>query len=111
MTSNLPAGDAVTPNDSAGPALGEDAPPATGLEPDTAADAAGKGKASASADVAPTPDSADGQPPPTHTTLSGPALENDEMRRGTEDLLSSEEKLAEAREFGDDVAARTRPST
>jgi hypothetical protein len=104
MTSSLPAGDAVTTNDPADPALDEDAPTATGLEPDTAANAPGEGEASGSADVANTADRDDGRPRDPHTTLDGPALENDEIRRGTEDLLSSEEKLAEAKEYRDEVA-------
>ena len=109
MTSSLPAGDAVTTNDSADPALDEDAPPATGLEPDTATNAAGQGEVSASTDVPPTPNQNDEQTSAT-TTLDGPALENDEMRRGTEDLVSSEEKLAEARDYGDELTAKTLPS-
>lgn len=43
------------------------------------------------------------------TVLDGPALENEEMRRGTEELRSSEEKIAQAREFSDEVARRTEP--
>jgi len=108
MTSSMPPGDAVTTDDSADAALDEDAPPATGLEPDTAADAPGEG--GASADVAPTPDQ-DGQPQAVPTTLVGPALENVEMRRGTEDLQSSEEKLAQAKEYADAVAAKTLPTS
>jgi len=41
--------------------------------------------------------------------LSGPALENAEMRRGTEDLRSSQDKIAQAREFADEVARKTGP--
>jgi hypothetical protein len=111
MTSNLPAGDAVTTDDSADPALDEDAPAATGVGPDAPSNAPGEREVSGSADVANTADQDDGRPPVAHTTLDGPALENDEMRRGTEDLLSSEEKLAEAKEYRDEVAAKTPPTT
>lgn len=49
--------------------------------------------------------------PATHdkTVLDGPALENEEMRRGTEDLRSSQDKTAQARDFADDVARKTEP--
>lgn len=43
------------------------------------------------------------------TILDGPALENEEMRRGTEDLQSSQDKIAQAREFADEVARMTEP--
>ncbi|WP_395725542.1 hypothetical protein [Nakamurella sp.] len=43
------------------------------------------------------------------TVLDGPALENEQMRRGTEDLRSSQDKTAQAREFADDVARTTEP--
>ena len=43
------------------------------------------------------------------TILDGPALENEEMRRGTEELRSSQDKIAQAREFADDVARQTEP--
>lgn len=46
----------------------------------------------------------------TTTVLDGPALENEEMRKGTEDLRSSQDKIAQAREFADDVARRTEPA-
>lgn len=44
------------------------------------------------------------------TPLDGPAGQNPEMRRGTEDLESSQDKLEQAREFADDVARRTEPA-
>ena len=43
------------------------------------------------------------------TPLDGPAGQNPAMRRGTEDLESSQDKLEQAREFADDVARRTEP--
>ena len=60
------------------------------------------------------PDSAAAGEEPTapdagRTVLDGPALENEEMRKGTEDLRSSEDKVAQAREFADEVARRTEP--
>lgn len=44
------------------------------------------------------------------TPLDGPAAENPEMRKGTEDLRSSQAKIEQAREFADDVARRTEPA-
>ncbi len=43
--------------------------------------------------------------------LDGPALENDEMRRGTDDLQASEDSIAEAREYAADVRSHTLPGT
>jgi hypothetical protein len=43
------------------------------------------------------------------TVLDGPALENEEMRRGTEELRSSQDKTDQAREFAADVARTTEP--
>ena len=43
------------------------------------------------------------------TVPDGPALENEEMRRGTEDLQSSETKIRQAREFAKEVARKTEP--
>lgn len=45
-----------------------------------------------------------------HTVLDGPALENEEMRRGTQDLQSSEAKIDQAREHAHDVARATEPA-
>jgi hypothetical protein len=134
----LPSGDGTV--GSAGPdtALDEDAAPGTGLEPDTAGDAAGSGSSSAAADVGPvsdpdaraaqTPDGAstgaaedesDGrsavteshaEPPSDVTELDGPALQNDEMRAATADLQSSEKKSQEAREIAGDLTRDTQPS-
>lgn len=59
------------------------------------------------------PDNSDPDDQPTapsgRTVLDGPALENEEMLRGTEDLRSSEDKVAQAREYADKVARRTEP--
>jgi hypothetical protein len=96
MTSSLPAGDGLTSDAPAETALDENAAPETGSEPDTAPDAAGEGS---------TPAAHSG------TELDGPALENPEMHRATEDLQSSEEKSAAAREIADDLAASTQPTT
>jgi hypothetical protein len=96
MTSSLPAGDGLTSDAPAESALDVDAAPETGNEPDTAADAAGEQSAPAAS---------------SGTELDGPALENPEMRRATDDLRSSEVKTAGAREIADDLAARTQPST
>jgi hypothetical protein len=52
---------------------------------------------------------ADNGPDAAKTVLDGPALENEEMRRGTEDLRSSQDKIAQAREFADEVARKTEP--
>jgi hypothetical protein len=57
----------------------------------------------------------DGGPPTgpdaaARTVLDGPALENEEMRRGTEDLQSSEAKIDQARELAHEVARRTEPA-
>ena len=43
--------------------------------------------------------------------LDGPALENDEMRKATEDLQASQQASAEAREFAADVRQQTLPGT
>ena len=43
--------------------------------------------------------------------LDGPAEENDEMRRGTSDLQSSQEKSAEAKEIAADLRGSTLPET
>ena len=54
-------------------------------------------------------DADDGPDAAAKTVLDGPALANEEMRRGTEDLRSSQDKSAQAREFADDVARATEP--
>lgn len=48
-------------------------------------------------------------PAAARTVLDGPALQNEQMRRGTEDLRSSQDKIEQAREFADEVARRTDP--
>lgn len=96
MTSSLPAGDGLTSDAPAESALDENAAPDNGSEPDTAPDTAGEN---------PTP------APPGGTVLDGPALENPEMQRATEDLRSSEDKSRQAREIANDLAASTQPST
>jgi hypothetical protein len=95
MSSSLPAGDGLTSDAPAGTALDENAAPETGSEPDTAPDAAGGGSSPATRGG---------------TELDGPALENPEMHRATDDLRSSEVKSAEARAIADDLAASTQPS-
>ena len=92
MTSSLPAGDGLTSDGPTETALDENAAPPTGSEPDTAPDAAGEES---------TPTAGGG------TELDGPALENPEMHRATEDLQSSEAKSAAAREIADELAAST----
>ena len=94
MTSTLPAGDGLTSDGPAESALDDNAAPQTGSEPDTAPDAAGEES---------TPAARGG------TELDGPALENPEMHRATEDLQSSETKSAEAREIADQLASSTQP--
>jgi len=94
MTSSLPAGDGLTSDGPAQTALDENAAPQTGSEPDTAPDAAGEEA---------TPATSGG------TELDGPALENPEMHRATDDLRSSEVKSADAREIADELAAKTQP--
>ena len=43
--------------------------------------------------------------------LDGPALENAEIRKGTEDLQTSVDATAEARAFAADVGKQTLPGT
>ncbi len=95
MTSSMPAGDGLTSDAPAETALDENAAPAAGSEPDTAPDAAGEEST-----------------PAVHggTELAGPALENLEMHRATDDLRSSEHKSAQAREIADALSASTQPS-
>ena len=132
MTTSMPTGAAAV---SDGPTRSEvdgEAAPTTGMEPDTAADAAGATDAPVTGDATPevgpnthpetgsTPPADDDERPATATTpkadrsvadrtvLDGPALENEEMHRATDDLRSSEEKTAAAREFADELA-KTQP--
>lgn len=100
MTAAGPDNDS-SPDDIAPAALDEDAAPEGGAEPDTA----GAGGASGP-DVEGVPVGPDAT---ARTVLDGPALENEEMRRGTEDLRSSVAKTAQAREFADEVARKTEP--
>ena len=131
MTTSMPTGDGTVADGPARSAVDEDAAPTTGLEPDTAADAAG-GTDSSAADAATQVDPATepgnrsaesvddhGQPatepespevaPADRTVLDGPALENPEMHRATDDLRSSQDKTADAREIADKLAAATQP--
>ena len=59
----------------------------------------------------PTPEAAEGagRADAATTVLDGPALDNEQMRRATEQLRSSQDKIAQAREFADEVARRTEP--
>lgn len=103
MTASLPTNDPGNETDDVpGAALDSDAAPGTGAEPDTGGPAA-----AAEPDVDGMPDA--GPDAAARTVLDGPALENEQMRRGTEDLRSSEDKIAQAREFADDVARKTEP--
>jgi hypothetical protein len=132
MTTSMPTGAAAV---SDGPTRSEvdgEAAPTTGMEPDTAADAAGETDApvtaDATAEVIPNTHPETGSTEPAdddelpaaaakstvagvaadRTVLDGPALENEEMHRATDDLRSSEEKTAAAREFADELA-KTQP--
>ena len=120
MTTSMPSGDAAVTDSPSASELDVEAAPTTGLDPDTATDAAGESAASTSADVAtgvdpdPGPESqpnaagaGDGEPAveaagesgparADRTVLDGPALENEEMHRATEDLRSSQDKTATA---------------
>jgi hypothetical protein len=104
MTASLPTSDPGNDTDDIpSAALDDDAAPGTGAEPDTGGPAV-----AAEPDVAGVPQADPAQT--ARTVLDGPALENAEMRRGTEDLRSSEEKIAEARGFADEVARKTEPA-
>jgi len=137
MSSSLPSGEGSLTGETTRSEVDPETAPATGLEPDTAADAAGAQETTPSDDnaVAPAPDeqnaagvadeskdqsAADGDadsdagaasttnsPRSTRTELDGPALENPEMHRATEDLQSSEAKVEQAREFSDDLVKQT----
>lgn len=136
MTSSLPSGDGTSPGTGPSSALDEDALPDTGTEPDTAETAAGQDQISAAPDAphaagpgaddtstpAETveaenpaaaqddldPDSRDNRPS-DKVELDGPAVDNEEVRRATEDLRSSEDSIAEAREYAEDVRSHTEP--
>jgi len=127
MTSSMPSGDGTVTDAPSQSALDVEAAPGTGLGPDTAADAAGETDTSA-ASAAPESDpdtrggtasgaeqqpgsaaTSNGEPGPgDRTVLDGPALQNEEMRRATDDLRSSQDKTAAARAFADELA-RTQP--
>jgi hypothetical protein len=104
VTSGLPQNDMASEQDVATASLDEDAAPRTGLEPDTAPDAAGEtgGPAVAEAD---NPSAG-----PQLTQVSGAAAESDEMRGATDDLRSSEGKSQEARQIAGDLSRRTDPA-
>jgi hypothetical protein len=97
MTTSMPTGDGTVPDGPTRSEVDQDAAPTTGLEPDTAADAAGE--------TTSTPAGA----PADRTVLDGPALENQEMHRATDDLRSSQDKTAAAREIADELASTTQP--
>jgi hypothetical protein len=131
MMTSMPTGDGTVTDAPAQSAVDEEAAPASGLEPDTAIDAAGETDAGSTTEVDPDirpgngsaePDGT-GQPatepeshgvpgegsPADRTVLDGPALENPEMHRATDDLRSSQDKTADAREIADKLAAATQP--
>jgi hypothetical protein len=83
-------------------ALDDDAAPTTGTEPDTASQSPSEPDSSSPATAA--APVGDGR-----TVLDGPALENEEMRRATEELRSSEQKSAQARDIAQDLVAKTEP--
>ncbi len=113
MTGSLPSGDGTVDSTSPGSVADDAAAPATGLEPDTAPDAAGAdpaGDDAAGQDAAGQNEEDAPRPPgPELTELTGPAESNDKMRLGTEDLRSSERKTAEAKEIAADLTSLTRP--
>jgi hypothetical protein len=83
-------------------ALDDDAAPTTGTEPDTASQSPSEPDSSSPATAA-APVGAG------RTVLDGPALENEEMRGATEELRSSEQKSAQARDIAQDLVAKTEP--
>lgn len=89
-------------------ALDDNAAPTTGSEPDTssepASDPAVSEEALTEAVEADGSAAGDGR-----TVLDGPALENDEMHKATDDLRSSEQKSAQAKEIAADFVAKTEP--
>lgn len=104
MTASLPENDPGNDTDGvATAALDDDAAPGDGAEPDTAGPAA-----ATEPDVPGVPEAAPDAA--ARTVLDGPAAENSEMRRGTEDLQSSQDKIEQAREFAQDVARGTEPA-
>ena len=121
MTTSMPSGDGTVTDSPTESAVDEEAAPATGLDPDTAPDAAGETDTSVAAgedapvaagedkpvaaNAAPEREAA---PVADRTVLDGPALQNPEMHRATEDLQSSEDKIADARQIADDLSAATR---
>ena len=131
MTTSMPTGDGTVADGPTRSAVDEEAAPTTGLEPDTAADAAGETDSATagqttkmdsdigSGNPSAEPVDDDGQPAPEpesrevapadRTVLDGPALENSEMHRATDDLRSSQDKTAAAREIADKLAAATQP--
>jgi hypothetical protein len=84
-------------------ALDDDAAPTTGTEPDTASQSPSEPDSSSPPATAAAP-VGDGR-----TVLDGPALENEEMRGATEELRSSEQKSAQARDIAQDLVAKTEP--
>ncbi len=133
MTTSMPSGDGTVTDSPTRSAVDELAAPTTGLDPDTAADAPGETDTSAASQAQPEsdPDTRGGTAtgsasdagdeasavadagtspaPADRTVLDGPALENEEMHRATDDLRSSQDKTAAAREIADKLAAATQP--
>lgn len=108
MTASLPTDHqgndpGTEPDDVPTATLDDDAAPGTGTEPDSGGPAA-----AAEPDVDGVPDR--GPDAAARTLLDGPAAENPEMRRGTEDLQASQDSIARARDFADEVARRTEPA-
>ena len=108
-----------TARDSAGQEKSSAAPDvsvASGAESDADQVSTGAGSGTGTADEVPETSPADDvlekpdpqgegtQPPSARTELDGPALENDEMRRATDDLRSSEDKSAQARDFAEQLS-------
>jgi hypothetical protein len=125
MTTSMPTGDGTVTDGPAQSEVDQEAAPTSGLEPDTAVDAAGEADAGSAPEVDPgtRPDAGSAEPsedreqsaaetrssPAERTVLGGPALENEEMHRATDDLRSSQDKTAAAREIADKLAATTQP--
>ena len=93
MTASMPSGDGTVTDGPTRSARDDEAAPGTGLEPDAGADPSGETAS-----------------PAGRTILDGPALENAEMQLATDDLRSSEDKSAAAREIADQLAAQTLPT-
>ena len=112
MTTSMPSGDGTVTDAPSQSALDDDAAPTTSLDPDApAADDAARDAPTPDGPAAddPAPDAPASNAPDGRTVLDGPALENREMHLATEDLRSSEDKTASAREIVSDLARKTQP--